>query len=132
MLRTRGTPGLRSGGQLVSAELEAADRLLDDDRFFQPFIRMSRTPMGRPSTPVEQYLRLMYLKLSHGLSFEAVVHAVAGNEAWRSFCRIPLDKPVPHYTTLVRWTQDYGEETVRRIHEELARKLESGSRAAAP
>jgi IS5 family transposase len=67
----------------------------------------------------------MFLKRRFGLSYESVVRMVADNVAWRTFCRIPMDGPVPHYTTLLRWTHDYGEDTVQRINEELLRKLES-------
>lgn len=125
MLRTRATTRSTSQSRTLPRELRVVDRLLEDERFFAPFIAWSRTPMGRPSIPVEQYLRLMFLKRRYGLSYESVVRLVADNVAWRTFCRIPQDRPVPHYTTLVRWTQGYGEDTVQRINEELLRKLES-------
>jgi IS5 family transposase len=128
MLRLRGArPSLDSinlpeGIQLLSTELEAVDTFLDDDRFLLPFAALSRTPMGRPSTPVEQCLRLMYLKHRHGLGYETLTKAVRENLHWRVFCRIPFDTPVPHYTTLLRWARDYGEDTIRSINDELVKK----------
>jgi hypothetical protein len=43
-------------------ELEAVDRLLDDPRFFEPHRAFFHSSLGRPSIPIETYLRLMFLK----------------------------------------------------------------------
>jgi IS5 family transposase len=129
MLRLRGVPitldalNLPDGVRILSEELEMVDRFLDDDRFLEPFAALSRTTMGRPSMPVEQFLRLMYLKHRHGLGYETLTTAVTENIHWRIFCRIPFDQPVPYYTTLLRWAHTYGEDAIRRINEELVRKL---------
>jgi hypothetical protein len=64
----------------------------------------------------------MYLKHQHGIGYENLTKAVRENLHWRVFCRIPFDKPVPHYTTLLRWAHDYGDETIRAINEELVKK----------
>ncbi len=93
MLRTRGTTRSASPSRTLPRELKVVDRLLEDERFFAPFIAWSRTPMGRPSIPVEQYLRLMFLKRRYGLSYESVVRMVSDNVAWRTFCRIPRTPP---------------------------------------
>ena len=42
-------------------ELARVDALLDDPRFFAPFVRFFDPRIGRPSTPMESYLRLMFL-----------------------------------------------------------------------
>ncbi len=47
---------------VMPAELGAVDRLLDDKRFFEPFRRWFDPAFGRPSIPMETYLRLMFLK----------------------------------------------------------------------
>ena len=46
----------------MSPELEAIDRLLDDERFLEPFREAFPSKCGRPTIPMEIYLRLMYLK----------------------------------------------------------------------
>ena len=46
----------------MPAELVAVDRLLDDERFFAPYRRFFHATLGRPSIPIETYLRLMFLK----------------------------------------------------------------------
>jgi transposase, IS5 family len=43
-------------------ELARVDVLLDDPAFFAPFVPFFDLWIGRPSTPMETYLRLMFLK----------------------------------------------------------------------
>ena len=51
--------------------------------------------MGRPCTPMETYLRLMFLKFRYRLGYEALCREVSDSITWRRFCRIPLDGSVP-------------------------------------
>ena len=46
-------------------DLARVDALLDDQVFFAPFARYFHPVIGRPSTPVECYLRLMFLKFRY-------------------------------------------------------------------
>jgi IS5 family transposase len=48
-------------------ELARVDALLDDPAFFAPFVPHFDPLIGRPSTPVECYLRLMFLKFRYRL-----------------------------------------------------------------
>jgi transposase, IS5 family len=48
-------------------ELARVDAILDDDRFLAPFRARLTARVGRPTIPVERYLRLMYLKHRYGL-----------------------------------------------------------------
>src|SRR5207253_6324656 len=82
----------------MPAELVAVDRLLDDPAFFEPYRAFFDPVWGRPSVPVETYLRLMFLKSRHGLSFESVVREAADSLSWRRFCRVPLGGKMPHPT----------------------------------
>ena len=77
-------------------ELARVDALLDDPVFFAPFAPYFHPLIGRPSTPVECYLRLMFLKFRYRLGFESLCAEVADSISWRRFCRIPLDGKVPH------------------------------------
>lgn len=43
------------------------DALLDDEAFFGPFEEFFDPRIGRPSTPMEVYLRLMFLKFRYQL-----------------------------------------------------------------
>jgi transposase, IS5 family len=68
VLRTVGPQGslfellLPAGMRVLTGELAAIDRLLDDRRLFVPFGSFFDPCDGRPSIPIETYLRLMFLK----------------------------------------------------------------------
>ncbi len=47
----------------LPAELARVDALLDDPVFLAPFTSFFDPRHGRPSTPMETYLRLMFLKV---------------------------------------------------------------------
>ena len=51
-------------------ELARVDALLDDPAFFAPFVPFFDPRLGRPSTPMEVYLRLMFLKFRYRLGYE--------------------------------------------------------------
>ena len=54
-------------------ELARVDALLDDPAFFAPFERFFDLRIGRPSTPMESYLRLMFLTYRYRLGYESTV-----------------------------------------------------------
>ena len=71
-------------------ELARVDALLDDPAFFAPFVPFFDPRIGRPSTPMETYLRLMFLKFRYRLGYETLCREVSDSITWRRFCRIPL------------------------------------------
>lgn len=85
-------------------ELARVDALLDDEAFFGPFEPFFDPRIGRPSTPMEVYLRLMFLKFRYRLGYETLCREVSDSFTWRRFCRIPFDGGVPHPTTLIKLT----------------------------
>jgi IS5 family transposase len=85
-------------------ELARVDALLDESAFFVPFVPFFEPLIGRPSTPMETYLRMMFLKYRHRLGYESLCREVSDSITWRRFCRIPLDATVPHLTTLMKIT----------------------------
>src|SRR4051812_18753359 len=89
-------------------ELARVDALLDDAVFFAPFVPFFDPRLGRPSTPMEVYLRLMFLKFRYRLGYETLCREVTDSITWRRFCRIPLDGHVPHPTTLMKLTTRCG------------------------
>ena len=111
-------------------DLARVDVLLDDPVFFAPFAPYFHPVIGRPSTPVECYLRLMFLKFRHRLGFESLCAEVSDSISWRRFCRIPLDAKVPHPTTLMKLTSRCGEAAVAGLNEALWAKA-AGAQAAA-
>jgi IS5 family transposase len=86
----------------LPAELVRIDAYLDEDRFIAPWRALFSTRLGRPSVPVDTLLRLLYLKHRYQLGYESLCREVADSLSWRRFCRIPLDRPVPPPTTLVK------------------------------
>jgi IS5 family transposase len=107
--------------RVLSEELAAIDTLLDDDRFLAPFSQRLMSRIGRPTIPVETYLRLMYLKHRHTLGYETLVKEVADSLSWRRFCRIRLDDRVPHSTTLIKLTKRCGPEIIDELNTTLLR-----------
>jgi IS5 family transposase len=106
----------------LNDELAKIDTLLDDQSFMAPFIAKFDTRIGRPTIPVETYLRLMYLKFRYQLGFEVLVEEVKDSIKWRHFCRIPLEGKVPHSTTLIKLTKRYGPELVDTLNAILVQK----------
>jgi IS5 family transposase len=102
--------------------LEAIDRLLDDPVFFEPFVAFFDPVIGRPSIPMETYLRMMFLRFRYRLGFETLCAEVADSLAWRRFCRIPLTDAVPHPTTLMKITRRCGPGAVEQLNEALLHK----------
>jgi transposase, IS5 family len=103
----------------VPEELARVDALLDDPAFFAPFAPYFHPVLGRPSTPIECYLRLMFLKFRYRLGYESLCAEVSDSISWRRFCRIPLDATVPHPATLMKLTTRCGEAAVAGLNEAL-------------
>ena len=103
-------------------ELARVDALLDDPVFFAPFAAFFDPRIGRPSTPMETYLRMMFLKFRYRLGYETLCREVADSISWRRFCRIPLDGQVPHPTTLMKLTTRCGPVAVDGCNEALLAK----------
>ena len=103
-------------------ELARVDGLLDDPAFFAPFVPFFDPRIGRPSTPMECYLRLMFLKFRYRLGYESLCREVSDSITWRRFCRIPLEGSVPHPTTLMKLTTRCGSAAVEGLNEALLAK----------
>jgi transposase, IS5 family len=106
----------------LPAELEAVDLLLEDSRFFEPYRLFFHRALGRPSIPIETYLRLMFLKYRYRLGFEPLCREVADSICWQRFCRIPLGGRVPHPTTLMKITSRCGEQAISALNDALIAK----------
>src|ERR687898_50835 len=103
-------------------ELARVGALLDDPVFFAPFVPFFDPRVGRPSTPMEVYLRMMFLKFRYRLGYDSLCREVTDSITWRRFCRIPLDGHVPHPTTLMKLTTRCGTAAVDGCNEALLAK----------
>jgi IS5 family transposase len=110
----------------LPAELAKIDAYLDDERFIAPWRALFDQRLGRPSIPVETLLRLLYLKHRYGLGYESLCREVSDSISWRRFCRIGLDRPVPHPTTLVKLVRRAGPEVIEQLNATLVAKLADG------
>ncbi len=106
----------------LPAGLAQVDALLDDERFFEPFRAFFSPSVGRPSIPMETYLRIMFLRFRYRLGFEPLCREITDSLAWRRFCRIPLGEAVPHPTTIMKITSRCGETAIAALNEALLAK----------
>ena len=107
----------------LPAELARVDAYLDDERFVAPWRAHFHKRLGRPSIPVDTLLRLLYLKHRYQPGYQRLGRQVSDSIGWRRFCRIPLDRPVPHPTTLVKLIRRAGPEVVAQLNAALLAKL---------
>ena len=107
---------------VLPVELGRVDALLDDPVFFAPFAAHFDARLGRPSIPVETYLRLMFLKFRYRLGYESLCREVSDSISWQRFCRIPFGTRVPHPTTLMKITTRCGDDAVAGLNEALLAK----------
>jgi IS5 family transposase len=115
----------------MEPELAGLDEELDDDELFS-LVKddlMKRYPssgrLGRHSTPVEVILRMLVVKRLYNWSYEQTEHFVNDSIVLRQFCRLYLQS-APDDTTLIRWANQIGPETVASLNDravELARSL---------
>jgi len=105
--------------------LFAVDCLLDDPVFFEPFVPYFDPRFGRPSIPIETYLRLMHLRFRYRLGFETLCKEVADSLGWRRFCRIGPYDAVPDPSTLMKITKRCGEQAVAGLNEALLKKADA-------
>ncbi|MFA6317174.1 MAG: transposase [Elusimicrobiota bacterium] len=110
--------------RVLPEDLAHVDSLLRDTRFMAPFIQKFDERTGRPGVPVATYLRLMYLRRRHRLSYDALAEAVADSIPWRTFCGLGCQDKVPSPSTLSGLTQKYGEETLHELHTLVTDDLE--------
>jgi transposase, IS5 family len=112
-------------------QLAQLDRLLDDDILFARVRadlarRYPLTPVhGRRSTPVEVILRMLVVMRLYGWSYARTVYFVHDSLVLRQFCRVYLET-VPADTTLIRWANTIGPETLQALNDrvvQLARSL---------
>jgi IS5 family transposase len=102
---------------IMAPELVAVDGLLEDPRFFEPLRRWFDPTHGRPSIPMETYLRLMFLKYRYRLGYETLCAEVSDSLSWLRFCRIPLGERAPHPSTLMKLTTRIGADTIRELND---------------
>ena len=87
--------------------------------YFEPFRRWFDPAWGRPSIPIETYLRLMFLKYRSRLGNETLCAEVSDSLTWLRFCRIPIGESAPHPSTLMKITTRCGAELIEELNARL-------------
>lgn len=104
-------------------ELSKIDKLLQTDSLLKPFEEVFHETMGRPGTPVDVYLRMLFLKFRWGLSYEEVEREVRERIPWRIFCHLRMMDSVPDSTTLIKLNQRFGPERIKELNKRLVKHL---------
>jgi IS5 family transposase len=107
----------------LDEELTEVDRLLSTEELIKPFEAVFDPVMGRPGTPVDVYLRMMYLKFRWRLSYEEVEREVRERIPWRHFCHLSLQESVPDSTTLIKLNQRFGDALIGDLNKKLVKHL---------
>ena len=113
-------------------DLAALDVLLCDEELLWPLVERWRQEFretgrlvlteGRPTIPLETYVRLMVLKQRYRWGYRTLVTEVSDSIHLRRFCRISLSERVPDESTVRKLTRRLGAEVVHEITRELIAK----------
>jgi IS5 family transposase len=99
-------------------DLAALDVLLRDAALMQPIAahwRGEAVAHGRPTIPMEVYVRLMIVKQRTGWGYETLVREVSDSLHLRRFCLIALGERVAHESTVRKLTRRLGGEVVEDL-----------------
>jgi transposase, IS5 family len=102
----------------LPADLAAIDGLLGDPALLEPVVAAwdgRSRGHGRPSIPIDRYVRLMVIKTRTGWGYETLVKEVSDSLHLRRFCRIALTERVPDESTIRKLTRRLGPEVVDEI-----------------
>jgi len=102
----------------LPADLAALDALLDDRALLAPIEEqwpLAARGDGRPSIPMDRYVRLMVIKTRTGWGYETLAREVSDSIHLRRFCRIALVERVPDESTVRKLTRRLGPDVVDEI-----------------
>jgi len=92
-------------------DLATLDVLLRDPGLLAPIAsgwHREAVAQGRPSIPMEVYVRLMIVKQRTGWGYETLMREVSDSLHLRRFCLIALGERVPHESTVRKLTRRLG------------------------
>ena len=109
----------------LPADLAWIDALLRDEALLAPIGAhwdreaeqrgRSAKAQGRPTIPMQTYVRLMILKHRYGWGYETLMREVSDSLHLRRFCLIAIDAEVPDESTVRKLTRRLGPETVAEL-----------------
>lgn len=110
----------------LPADLAALDVLLSDPAVLEPVERAwdgAARGHGRPTVPIERFVRLMVIKQRTGWGYETLVREVSDSLHLRRFCLIALSERVPEESTIRKLCRRLGAEVV----EDICRQIIGGA-----
>ncbi len=109
----------------LSADLAALDGLLADQELLWPLVERWQREFretgrlvlseGRPTIPLETFVRLMVLKARYRWGYRTLVAEVSDSIHLRRFCRISLTERVPDESTVRKLARRIGPEAVAEM-----------------
>jgi IS5 family transposase len=109
----------------LPGDLAALDVLLSDPELLWPLVERWRQEFretgrlvlteGRPTIPLETFVRLMVLKQRYRWGYRSLVAEVSDSIHLRRFCKISLSERVPDESTVRKLTRRVGPETVSEL-----------------
>src|SRR4051794_10113824 len=115
----------------LPADLEVLDRLLADPGLLAPVERAwedRARRFGRPSVPIDRFVRLMVVKHRSGWGYETLVREVSDSLHLRRFCLLALSERVPDESTIRKLARRLGAEVVEEICRHIISVAAGGSR----
>jgi IS5 family transposase len=102
----------------LPADLAALDRLLEGTALLEPIARAwdpAALAQGRPTIPMDRFVRLMLIKQRSGWGYETLVREVSDSLHLRRFCLIALAERVPDESTIRKLARRLGPEVIEEI-----------------
>jgi len=102
----------------LPADLAALDGLLGDPALLAPVVgvwEQAAVGHGRPTIPMDRFVRLMVIKQRSGWGYEVLVREVSDSLHLRRFCRIALTERVPDESTVRKLVRRLGSDVVDEI-----------------
>lgn len=115
----------------LPADLAVLDVLLAGRAVLAPVERAwaeSAREFGRPSIPIDRFVRLMVIKQRSGWGYETLVREVSDSLHLRRFCRIALTERVPDESTVRKLVRRLGPEIVEEITRAVIAGATTGER----
>ncbi|MCA1700952.1 MAG: transposase, partial [Actinobacteria bacterium] len=107
-------------------DLAALDALLSDPAVLAPVERAwdrGARGHGRPTIPIDRFVRLMVIKQRTGWGYETLAREVSDSLHLRRFCLIALTERVPDESTIRKLCRRLGSEVI----EEICRQVIAGA-----
>jgi transposase, IS5 family len=115
----------------LPSDLAALDGLLSDAALLAPVERAweaSARSFGRPTIPIDRFVRLMVIKQRSGWGYETLVREVSDSLHLRRFCRIALTERVPDESTVRKLVRRLGPGVIEEITRAVITAATSGER----